>query len=133
MTTTPDRTITAPVPDPENERFFEAAAKGEFLVKHCRSCGRHHWYPRGLCPYCFSDETEWRTGSGTGTIYSYTVLRRAKVPYVIAYVTLDEGPSMLTNLSGVDPDEVRIGQRVQVDFAATEGEDTPPVPVFRPL
>ena len=67
------------------------------MIKHCKACGEAHYYPRAMCPFCVSDDTEWQTASGTGTIYTYSVMRRAEIPYAIAYVTLDEGVTMMTN------------------------------------
>ena len=52
--------------------------------------------------------------SGNGTIYTYSVMRRAPMPYAIAYVTLDEGPTMMTNIVDCDLDEIRIGQAVSL-------------------
>lgn len=125
---TVQRTIPAPQPNPETKPFWDAAARGTLLVKTCRACGQAHYYPRALCPFCFSDQTEWKACAGTGTIYSYSVMRRAEVPYVIAYVTLDEGPTMMTNLVDCDVDALRIGQKVKVVFTPTEGG--PPAPTF---
>jgi uncharacterized OB-fold protein len=68
--------------------------------------------------------------SGHGTIYSYSVFRRAPIPYVIAYVTLAEGPTMMTNIVDCDLDAIRIGQAVRVAFKPTDGG--PPVPMFAP-
>ena len=124
------RRIPAPEPNPETKAFWDAAAQGKLLIKKCRACGQSHYYPRALCPYCMSDATEWQATAGTGTIYSYSVMRRAEVPYAIAYVTLDEGPTMMTNLVNCDFDSLRVGQRVKVAFTPTEGG--PPVPTFAP-
>lgn len=122
------RTIAAPAVNPETAPLWEAAAEGRLLLKHCLACGEMHYYPRTLCPFCFSDRTEWRQAAGTGEIYSVSVMRRgAGAPYAIAYVTLDEGPRMMTNLVG-DLDAYRIGDRVRVSFQPTE--DGPPVPMF---
>jgi len=66
--------------------------------------------------------------SGRGTIYSYTVNRRgaADLPqyrqagvYVLAYVELEEGPRIMTNIVECDPDSVRIGQKVELVFHDT--------------
>ena len=127
MTTT-QRTIPAPQPSPETKTFWDGAAAGKLLFKRCRTCGEPHYYPRALCPFCLSDATEWQEAAGTGTLYSYSVMRRAEVPYVIAYVTLDEGVTMMTNLVDCDVDALRIGQRVKVKFTPTDGG--PPVPTF---
>jgi uncharacterized protein len=68
--------------------------------------------------------------SGQGTIYSYSVFRRAPIPYAIAYVTLAEGPTMMTNIVDCDLDTIRIGQAVRLAFKPTDGG--PPVPMFAP-
>ena len=60
-----------------------------------------------FCPYCFSDKLEWKQASGKGKIYTFSVMRRAPEPYVIAYVTLDEGVSMMTNIVDCDFDKVK--------------------------
>lgn len=124
-----ERKIPAPKPNAENQPYFDAAAEGKLLIKRCAACGESHFYPRAICPFCFSDRTEWRQASGTGTIYSYSVMRRgAPVPYAIAYVTLAEGVTMLTNIVDCDFDSIRIGQPVKVVFKPTDGG--PPVPMF---
>jgi hypothetical protein len=125
-----ERKFPAPVPNPETKPFWEAADEGRLLLKRCRSCGDVHYYPRAYCPFCGSGETEWQPASGGGTIYSYSVMRRAEVPYAIAYVALDEGVTMMTNLVDCDLDAIRIGQRVRLVFKPTEGG--PPVPTFTP-
>ncbi len=128
---TTDRKIPAPAVNPEVKPYFDAAAAGKLLVKYCTSCGQYHHYPRAICPHCFSDKTEWRDAKGTGTVYTCSVLRRGvPVPYCIAYVTLDEGVSMMTNIVDCDLDAVHIGQKVRVLFKLTDGG--PPVPMFTP-
>jgi uncharacterized protein len=72
-----------------------------------------------------------RDASGRGTIYTFSVMRRAKEPYAIAYVTLAEGPTMMTNIVDCDFDKLSIGQAVSVIFKDTESG--PPVPMFRPV
>jgi uncharacterized OB-fold protein len=126
-----ERTIPAPAVNPEIRPYFDAAAQGRLLVKRCAACGRYHHYPRAICPHCFSERTEWHEAKGTGTVHTYSVLRRGvPVPYCIAYVTLDEGVSMMTNIVDCDLDAVRIGQPVRVVFKPTDGG--PPVPMFTP-
>ena len=125
-----ERSILSPVPFPETMRYWEAAAEGKLLLKKCNACGEFHFYPRGLCPFCFSDKTEWREAAGTGTIYSFSVTRRSDPPYAIAYVTLAEGPTMLCNIVDCDLDTVRIGQAVKLVFKPSENGQ--PVPMFTP-
>ena len=89
---------------PRPSRSGTPRAEGKFLLRKCTACGEAHCYPRTLCPFCFSDKTEWVEASGKGTIYTYSVMRRAPVPYAIAYVTLAEGPTMMTNIVDCDLD-----------------------------
>jgi uncharacterized OB-fold protein len=126
-----ERTIAAPQPNPETKPFWDAAAGGTLLIKKCTACGQLHYYPRTICPFCNSDKTEWQNVSGKGTIYSYSVMRRAEVPYAIAYVTLDEGVVMMTNIVDCDLNAIRIGQKVGVVFKPTAGGA--PMPMFKPL
>lgn len=125
---TQERSIIAPLPFPETTAYWEAAAQGKLLLKHCAACGVYHFYPRALCPFCFSDQTEWREAAGSGTIYSFSVMRRAATPYAIAYVTLAEGPTMMTNIVDCDLDAIRIGQPVRVVFKPAENGQR--VPMF---
>lgn len=126
-----DRKIPAPAVNAENQAFFDAAAAGKLALKKCADCGEHHFYPRAICPHCFSANTVWVDAQGGGSVYTYSVLRRGvPVPYCIAYVTLDEGVTMLTNIVDCDLDAVRIGMKVRVVFKASDGG--PPVPMFMP-
>ncbi|MDQ3106808.1 MAG: OB-fold domain-containing protein, partial [Actinomycetota bacterium] len=69
--------------------------------------------------------TSWFEASGHGVVYSFTVPRRGQgpwkdvAPFVVAYVELDEGPRILTNLVDVDPDAVSIGMPVEVTWHDT--------------
>jgi uncharacterized protein len=124
------RKIPGPIVTVESAPFWNAARQGRFVVPTCGACGKAHWYPRAVCPFCGAEQIEWRAASGAGAIYSFSVMRRAKEPYAIAYVTLAEGPTMLTNIVDCDFDTLRIGQSVRVVFGETE--NGPPVPMFRP-
>ncbi len=113
--------VYASVPTtPGIEAYWEAANAGKLVMRSCTACGKLHYYPRGICPHCFSDKLDWKETKGTGTIYTYSVMRAAKPSYVIAYVTLDEGLSMMTNIVDCDPEKVKIGQKVKVVFKPTE-------------
>jgi uncharacterized OB-fold protein len=124
------RKIPAPEANPETAAYWQAAASGKLVIRECSHCGKLHHYPRALCPFCFKPATGWREVSGRGKIYAYSVMRRAETPYAIAYVTLEEGVTMLTNLIDCDFDGLRIGQAVTLVFQDSEGG--PPVPMFSP-
>jgi uncharacterized OB-fold protein len=115
---------------PETVHFWQSLSEGRFLLRYCASCGRPHWYPRAVCPFCSSADTEWREASGRGIIYSYSIMRRAKTPYAIAFVTLDEGPTLMTNIVDCDFDSIKIGQKVEL--AIKKREDGLPLHMFKP-
>ncbi len=116
---------------PESAPFWEAAGRGQLVLKQCGACSRFHHYPRALCPHCFSPDTRWTPSAGTGEIYTFSVMRRVPVPYAVGYVMLDEGCAMLTNLVDCDFDSLAIGQRVQVRFETCDQGYA--VPVFKPV
>ena len=130
MTILTDRKLASPIPSPETTAFWDAAKEGRFILRFCKACNRTHWYPRTICPHCASPDTEWRDASGTGEIHAFSVMARADPPYVVAFVTLAEGPTMLTNLVECDPDALAIGQSVEVVFKDTETGMK--LPMFRP-
>ena len=127
----PDYTGPIPMPTPESRPFWEAARRHELQLPYCRGCGQYHYYPRAVCPYCLSDKTELQQASGKGAVYTYSVMRRGSIPYAIAYVTLEEGVSMMTNIVDCDLDQIRIGQAVRLVFKPSDGG--PPVPMFTPV
>jgi uncharacterized OB-fold protein len=128
-----------PVPDvtPETEPYWAGAAEGKLLLNECCDCGLVYYYPRANCPDCFSDDVAWIEAAGTGEVYSFSVAEtmsgwpEADLPLVVAYVELDEGPRMLTNVDA-EPEAVEIGTRVEVCFAETDTEDVA-IPLFRPV
>ena len=124
------RKIPAPVVTAETQPFWDAARAGRFIIPFCTACGKAHWYPRAICPFCDHGKIEWRNASGHGMIYTFTVMRRAEEPYAIAHVTLAEGPTMLTNIVDCDFDKLSIGQEVAVVFK--DSENGQPVPMFTP-
>jgi uncharacterized OB-fold protein len=120
--------IPSPPINPENKPFFDAAREGKLLLGKCSSCGGLHYYPRAICPFCFNEKIQWVEAKGKGTLYSYSVMRRVPEPYAIAYVTLDEGVTMLTNMVDCDLDRLRIGDAVRLVFKAAEGGEM--IPMF---
>jgi uncharacterized OB-fold protein len=116
----------APIVNPEAEPYWRGAAEGRLLLQRCRECEAVVWYPRGLCPACGGTRLEWFEASGRGRVYSYTVIRRGATgpydgaaPYVLAYVELDEGPRVLTNLVECDAEAVQIDDVVEAVFHDT--------------
>ncbi len=125
-----ERTIAAPQPNTETQVYWDAAENGKLMIQKCKDTGKFFCYPRARSPFTLSDNVEWVEAKGTGEIYSFSVMNRAKVEFTIAYVTLDEGITMMTNIVDTDYDALKIGQKVKVVFKPTDGG--PPVPMFTP-
>jgi uncharacterized OB-fold protein len=123
--------------DEESKGFWEACQRHELYAQRCRACQSLRYYPRALCPACLSDDTEWLRCSGRGAVYTFTVTHqnqapgfREQLPYVLAYVELEEGVRLLTNIVGCSPDDVCIGMPVEVVFDDVTAEVT--LPKFKP-
>lgn len=130
-----------PLPDLEETEyarpFWEAANEGQFVLQYCEECDRHQYFPRPWCTSC-GGTIEWVEASGEGTVYSYAIVRRTvsnpafegAVPYVTAYVDLQEGPRLFTRLVNCDPEAIDRGTPVAVTFE--EGSDGRALPLFEP-
>ncbi len=134
-----DRKYKKPLPriDEESKGFWEACQRHELYVQKCRACGTFRYYPRAVCPACLSSDTQWVLSSGRGTVYTYTVTYqnlapgfRDELPYVLAYVELEEGVRMLTNIVGCAAEDVSIGMPVEVSFEDINGGIA--LPKFKP-
>lgn len=126
-----------PVPDFDTQAYWDAARDGRLLIQHCGACDHSFHYPRPFCPKCWSDDVTWEAASGHATLYTWSVVRQndlppwpERVPYVAAVVDLAEGPRMLTNVEGCDPDDLEVGMALRVAFREETDEIT--LPVFRP-
>ena len=125
-----------PVIDHDSAPYWQAAHEGRLDIPLCGDCGKHHFYPRAICPYCHSDNLNFDTVSGRGEVHTFTIARRPAgpafaddVPYVIALIELEEGPRMMSRIQTDDPDAVQIGARVEVTFVKATDEIT--FPYFR--
>jgi uncharacterized OB-fold protein len=107
----------------ESAPFWEATRDRRLLLPWCTRCERAIWYPRTTCPVCLAQQVEWRDATGGGVIHAVSVHRRpgpGRVeedgPYVVAFVDLEEGVRMLTNIVNCEPDVPAVGDRVHVSW-----------------
>ena len=116
-----------PIPIPSNEvltkPFWEATKRGELIIPYCNSCSTLFFYPREVCPNCFSKDLGWKKMSGKGHVYTYTHVRQAVPPsfqsangHIYAIVQLDEGPKIPSGISGCETEEVYVDMPVSVVF-----------------
>ncbi len=128
-----------PVPEITDisRHFWEAVQRDELCLQRCLACSAWIYYPNRRCTSCYSDELEWQTCSGRGSVWSYSVVHQAPyesyrvdVPYILAMVRLEEGPQMMTNLLNCDPGELEIG--LPVVFTTETRSDGFKIPQFQP-
>lgn len=135
-----ESTYRKPLPRPNklSRPFWEAARRHELLVLRCNGCS-HHWLPpSNLCPRCLSKDIGWVRASGRGRVWSWVVFWQRyfpafadDIPYNVAYVELDEGPRLMTNIVQCDPAAIRCDMPVEVVFEDVTEEIS--LPKFRPL
>ena len=123
--------------DEENRPYWEATKRHELYVQRCKDCGVMQFHPRVVCADCLSSNVQWVKSSGRGTIYTYSVTNqnpargfRDSLPYVVAYVDLEEGVKMFANVVDCKPEEVKIGMPVEAVFDDVTPEVT--LVKFRP-
>lgn len=122
----------------DDTRFFwEGARAGKLLIQRCKGCATLRHPPGPVCPSCHSFEWDTVEASGRGTVYSFVVMHYPEVapfdhPNPIVLVELEEGTRLISQIVGIAPGDVKIGQAVQVEFNTfNDGELV--LPQFRPV
>jgi uncharacterized OB-fold protein len=121
--------------DDETAEFFDAAARGVFLIRRCDQCSAAAEPQAKTCPSCGSADLRPEEASGGARVVSWSVVHGRKdgegspPRTVIVVAELDEGPWRWSKLADADPDTVREGQRLRICFQRSGGHE--PVPVFR--
>jgi hypothetical protein len=116
-----------PHPDALTRPFWDAALRDALVAPKCTHCGTVVLTPQPFCFNCQGQGFEWVELPGTGTIYTFTVVRHPLapalaevVPYVSGIIELDgtqgAGARMMLNITDCDPDAVRVGGKVEIWF-----------------
>jgi uncharacterized OB-fold protein len=129
--------IPTPVPNADNQGFWDACARRELRLQRCTACRAWRHHPRPMCPACGSFEYEWAPASGRGVVHTFTIVHRPtlpafedRLPYNVIVVRLEEGVFMVSNLVDADVDVLRIDLPVEVVFEPLDESIT--LPKFRP-
>lgn len=138
MTVTDSSPIRPQPPEsPASEPFWAATREKRFLYQWCTACAAPVFYPREVCPGCLGSSLEWREASGRATVYTFSNVHRPQMPnfilpapYTVALVELEEGPRIMTNIVGCDPEEVAVGMAVRVTWEPLD--DGRNLPLFEP-
>jgi uncharacterized OB-fold protein len=110
-----------PQPTELTAPYWDACQSGELKLQFCSTCSQYQFYPRTICSHCGGSDVDWKKVSGRGLIKSFTVARRGiskayEAPYIVALIELVEGPCMMSNVVGADPEIVKVGAPVTVTF-----------------
>jgi uncharacterized OB-fold protein len=129
-----------PLPRPNrlSTPYWEGAKAHELRILHCLACSNKVLPPSNHCPRCLQTELEWVTASGRGKVWSWVVFHQRyfpafedDLPYNVAYVELDEGPRLMTNLVECAPGDIHCDMPVEVVFDDVTPEIS--LPKFRPV
>jgi hypothetical protein len=122
--------------DADNAEFLAGWRRGILVIQRCSACGRAIFYPRPLCPNCWSDRLECREASGRGRIVAFSLVHRPndaafddETPIALAEVRLEEGAALLARIVGSPPEKIRSGLDVRLPPAAISARY--PLPVFQ--
>lgn len=132
---------TTPRPAPrataETAAYWKALHDGKLMLAQCESCGKLSHPPQAVCAFCWGSKLKPRFAAGGGTLNSFSIIRqtadpsfKGRVPYVLAYVDLDEGVSLVSNVIHCEIDRLKIGMQLKAVFEQTS-DDTGAV-LFEP-
>ncbi len=127
-------------PEPDTQPFWDATKRRKLTYQTCDRCNAVIFYPRRHCPVCGGRDTTWRVSKGEGTVYTFSVIMQSRHPafadlgpYAVAYVDLDEGFRVMSNIVGVEDPvrDVKCDMRVRLSWE-DQGADEVALPMFEP-
>ena len=120
-----------PVAVDESREFYDGAKQHKLVLQRCTSCGEWRLPGRDRCSACWSTDTEWAQASGKGRLYTWGVMHQqyspafaGEIPYNYAYVELDEGPRLITNIVGCPNEDLRTDMPLEAVYDDVSEETT---------
>ena len=107
------------------ESFYKLVGQRKLMAAKCRKCGSLNAPPRPLCKQCFGNDFDWVELRNKGKLLTYTVIHVSPkqfeplIPYAVGVVRLEDGVQLPGMIRGVDPDKLRVGMDLTVDFDTT--------------
>jgi uncharacterized OB-fold protein len=123
LTHLPPLSLTDPASDERTQPFWDAAKDEHLVGPRCARCQAFRMPPTIFCPACMSTDIEYIPLPGTGTLYSFTVVRtpsipefEGHVPFIPAAIDADGAPGMrfVSNIVDTEPENVSVGMKVRV-------------------
>lgn len=126
----PAQTIT-------NTPLIEGWRRGELMLQRCADCQETIFFPRELCPRCWSTNLRWTRSSGHGKIVSYTRVYKhvseafaSEAPTILAEIALAEGGTMIARV--VTPAPASIASDMEVELVPMPDAARFSLPTFQP-
>jgi uncharacterized protein len=135
----PPPLLTDPMADERVQPFWDAAGKGQLVAPRCASCGKFRMPPSRFCSNCLSTDLEFVPLPGTGTVFTFIIVRHPLnpkaadyVPFMPAAIDADGAPGMrfVSNVVDCEPEDVKIGMKVNVVW--NHVSDTLTLPFWAP-
>lgn len=118
-----------PTPTPDDQAYWDFIGRRELRIQRCAECARFRHPPMPNCPHCRSSRFDWQPVSGTGTVFTYTIVRhaahpalKAALPFNVAVIMLDDADDVriVSNVVDAAPDEIGIGMPVELVWEPRE-------------
>ncbi len=114
---------------------FDGIEADKLLVQHCNECEKARFPPMPICDNCGSRDWDVFEPNGTGTIYSYVIMRRPPLPEgyspIVAVIELERDIFVISSIIGIEPHEVDFDMKVKLEFVQTP--DGRKIHAFRPV
>jgi len=104
------------------ENFYKFVGEGKLMGAKCNKCGLVMLPPRPICTNCYSKDLQWVELKGHGRLMTYTVIHvspkqfEAIAPYAVGIVKLEDGPQLLGMIRDIEPDKIKVGMSLTVDY-----------------
>ena len=129
-----------PVPQQENEFYWEKCREHELWLRRCNSCNHTYFYPRDFCPDCHTKNVTWEKTDGHARLYTFAICHRPPTPafqdvspLITAIVEFESGARMPTNLVGIEPDPTKIQIGMELEVVFEDATDAISLPKFKPV
>jgi len=122
------------------ESFYNLVKEGKLMAAKCNRCGTLLLPPRPVCTNCLSEDFEWVELKGKGKLLTYTVIHvappqfQSMTPYAVGIVKLEDGPNLPGMIKDIEPEKIKVGMNLKVDFDKSVPSQWPMWPryFFRP-
>jgi uncharacterized OB-fold protein len=111
------------------EDYQKKLAQDKFMGLSCADCNAVTTPPQAVCCKCGSKDLSAKELSKSAILKTFTVIRVApegmNPPYIIALAETDEGPWVMGNLIGIDPEKTDmdlIGKKVSISSQVVKGD-----------